>query len=215
MTELTWLRRHELDAATDKFKTAIADCRLKYRQRMNHNVLDPFSLAAIAHVFRRVTSGDVIDVAGSNAVVNCIGNALGRFHQEVLASADGWSNHDRGFDLISEERCKLAEIKNKHNTMNVANRREVIAGLENAVRQRPRGWTAYLVLIIPRNPARYEKSLNGAGNVVEMDGASFYEMVSGQSNAMHNVLDHMCEALDVNKDVANWLNALDSLPPRL
>ena len=215
MTELTWLRRHELDAATDKFSAAIADCRMKYRQRMSRNVLDPFSLAAIAHVFRSTSSDDVIDIAGSNAVVNCIGNALGRFHQEVLGSADGWSNHDRGFDLISEEQRKLAEIKNKHNTMNAANRREVEAGLENAVRQRPRGWIAYLVMIIPKTPVRYAKPLSGAGNVVEMDGVSFYEMVSGQPNAMHDVLDHICEAFDVNRDVANWLSGLDSLPPRL
>lgn len=29
MTELTWLRRHELDAATEKFRAAIANCRMK------------------------------------------------------------------------------------------------------------------------------------------------------------------------------------------
>lgn len=170
-------------------------------------------MVAIAYVFGTKTSEELMPSIGVNSVVNCIGNALGRFHQDVLGSANGWKNHDRGFDLISEREQKLAEVKNKHNTMNAANRREIEDELRSAVRQRPRGWTAYLVIVIPKTPERYCHEI--VPNVLEIDGASFYELVSGRNNAMHDVLDHLCDNLDVSHNVAAWVRELNSLPPKL
>lgn len=152
MKVLDWLREGELKAATLKFKEAIAKCRDEQQRRAVRNVLDPFSMVAVAYVFGTKTSEELMPSIGVNSVVNCIGNALGRFHQDVLGSANGWKNHDRGFVLISEREQKLAEVKNKHNTMNAANRREIEDELRSAVRQRPRGWTAYLVIVIPKTP---------------------------------------------------------------
>ena len=117
MKGLDWLREGELKAATIKFKEAIAKCRDEQQRRTVRNVLDPFSMVAIAYVFGTKTSEELMPSIGVNSVVNCIGNALGRFHQDVLGSANGWENHDRGFDLISEREQKLAEVKNKHNTI--------------------------------------------------------------------------------------------------
>ena len=213
MNVLDWLREGELKAATIKFKEAIAKCRDEQQRRTVRNVLDPFSMVAIAYVFGPKMSEELMPYIGVNSVVNCIGNALGRFHQDVLGSANGWENHDRGFDLISEREQKLAEVKNKHNTMNAANRREIEDGLRSAVRQKPRGWTAYLVIVIPKKPERYCHEI--APNVLETDGASFYELVSGKNNAMHDVLDHLCDNLDVSHNVADWVQELNSLPPKL
>ena len=213
MKGLDWLREGELKATTIKFKEAIAKCRDEQQRRTVRNVLDPFSMVAIAYVFGTKTSEKLMPSIGVNSVVNCIGNALGRFHQDVLGSANGWENHDRGFDLISEREQKLAEVKNKHNTMNAANRREIEDGLRSAVRQRPRGWTAYLVIVIPKTPERYCHEI--APNVLETDGASFYELVSGRNNAMHDVLDHLSDNLDVRHNVAAWVRELNSLPPKL
>ncbi len=44
----------------------------------------------------------------------------------------------------------LAEVKNKHNTMNQSNRNQVIDDISTAVRQKGRGWQGYLVTIIPK-----------------------------------------------------------------
>lgn len=215
MSRLTWICARDLDRATDKFINTIADCREEHQKRMVRNVLDPFSIAAITHIFRLTNYEDVMTTAGSSTTIGCIGNALGAFHQEVLGAAEGWKNHDRGFDVISEGHRKLAEIKNKHNTMNAVNRREVEEGLKQALRQRQRGWKAYLVLIIPKQPERYEKPLNNAGTLLETDGVSFYEMVSGKQNALYDVLDHLCKALAIDNSVMEWIGGLGSLPPRL
>ena len=215
MSRLTWICAHDLDRATDRFINTIADCREKQQKRMVRNVLDPFSIATIAHIFRLANYEDVMTTAGSSATIGCIGNALGAFHQEVLGAAEGWENHDRGFDVISERHRKLAEIKNKHNTTNAANRREVEEGLKQALRQRQRGWKAYLVIIISKQPKRYKKSLNDKGTLLETDGVSFYEMVSGKQNALYDVLDHLCKALAIDNNVTEWIGGLSSLPPRL
>lgn len=213
MPTFDWLPNADLEAATNTFAVSIARCRDEQQARIRRNVLDPFSLISIAHVFDAATTEDALRYAGMSAVIGCIGNALGKFHQQVLGSAHGWRDHDHGFDLICEQGRMLAEVKNKHNTMNSSNRRQVEDDLKAALRQREAGWTAYLAIIIPKRPERYRTEL--APNLYETDGASFYEIVSGQDDAMHDVLDHLCGALGVAQDVAEGVGLLNSLPPRL
>lgn len=213
MPTFDWLPDAALEAATTTFARSIAKCREERQARSRRNVLDPFSLIAVAHVFGANSADDALSYADMSAIVGCIGNALGRFHQQVLGGANGWRDHDRGFDLICEEGQRLAEIKNKHNTMNDSNRRQVEDDLKAALRQREQGWTAYLAIIIPRKPERYLKEL--APNLFEIDGASFYEVVSGRNNALHDVLDYLGVTLSIADEVVNAVRQIGSLPPRL
>lgn len=59
------------------------------------------------------------------------------------------------YDLECAEKRILAEIKNKHNTMNKSNRQQVEDDLRTAISQKSGKWDAYLVLIMPRKPQRY------------------------------------------------------------
>ena len=213
MPRFSWIPDDVLEVATSTFVDSIARGREENRARLHRNVLDPFLLASIAHMFNAETVDDVLDYGANSAAIGSIGNALGRFHQQVLGGADGWRDHDRGFDLISDQRRLLAEVKNKHNTMNSSNRRQVEDDLKAALRQRESGWTAYLAIIIPKNPERYRNEL--APNLFEIDGASFYEIVSGQDNAIHEVLDYLCDELGVGTTVKDAVRGLESLPPRL
>lgn len=213
MPRFNWIADAALEDATSTFIESIARGREEKKTRMHRNVLDPFLLASIAHMFGAETVEDVLDYAANSAAIGSIGNALGRFHQQVLGSANGWRDHDRGFDLICDQRRLFAEVKNKHNTMNSANRRQVEDDLKAALRQRESGWTGYLAIIIPKRPERYRTEL--ARNLFEVDGASFYEIVSGQDNSMHDVLDYLCEALGVASAVVDAVRQLGSLPPPL
>ena len=213
MPRFNWIADDVLAAATSTFVDSIARGSEENRDRLRRNVLDPFLLASIAHTFGAETVEEALDHAANSAAVGSIGNALGRFHQQVLGGADGWRDHDRGFDLISDQRRLLAEVKNKHNTMNADGRRQVEDNLKAALRQRESGWTAYLAIIIPKNPERYRTEL--APNLFEVDGASFYEIVSEQDNSLHNVLDYLCDELGVGAGIKDAVRGLDSLPPRL
>ena len=60
MKGLDWLREGELKAATIKFKEAIAKCRDEQQRRTVRNVLDPFSMVAIAYVVGTKTSEELM-----------------------------------------------------------------------------------------------------------------------------------------------------------
>ena len=144
-----------------------------------------------------------------------LSNALGEFHQNVLGSVRGWQNHDSGYDLECSSEKKIAEIKNKHNTMNAANRREVEQDLRTALRQKRGEWRAYLVLIIPKRPKRYCKPLGG--HLYEVDGASFYALATGKDDAIHDLFDHLAGRISPSAEIADHCKRMfsGSLPPRL
>ena len=82
----------------------------------------------------------------------------------------------------------LAEIKNKHNTLNSSNRQQVIADLHTAVKQKSGNWTAYLVFIIPKSRKRYKVQEKGGNRkIYEIDGASFYTKVTSERNAIYDL----------------------------
>ena len=142
-------------------------------------------------------------------------NALGEFHQTVLGSATGWEDHDAGYDLKSDERKIIAEVKNKWNTMNANDRREVEDNLSAALRNMNGTWVAYLVTVIPRTPKRFSKALRK--NVIEIDGASFYEIVTGTPNAIHELFDALSRRLAPSDEIATYCQDIlkNSLPPRM
>lgn len=109
----------------------------------------------------------------------------------------------------------LAEVKNKWNTMNSANRSQIISDLETAARQKKGDWTGYLVHIIPKRPQRYSTEIKR--NVIETDGASFYHIVTGEPNALHDLFEYLCNALNPSSDIASHYREImgTSLPPRI
>lgn len=72
-----------------------------------------------------------------------ISSAVGHFHQKILGSVEGFINHNTGYDLECVDRKIIAEVKNKHNTMNEQNRDKVVGDLETALSQKQGDWTAY------------------------------------------------------------------------
>lgn len=122
---------------------------------------------------------------------------------------------DTGYDLECPSRKLFAGIKNKWNTMNPENRRKVIQDLETAARQKFKGWQGYLVQVIPKEPVRYEKVI--AKNIKETDGASFYHIVTGKPDAIHDLFEYLCDKLNPSSDVAAPCREImeASLPPGL
>ena len=149
------------------------------------------------------------------SAIRGLSNALGEFHQKILGSVNGWENRDAGYDRECDARMILAEIKNKWNTMNSPNKRQVVNVLEVALRQKRGDWTGYLAHIIPKPPRRYTKHLRG--NLYATDGASFYHDVTVAPNAIHDLLDELCEMLAPTDDIKEYCRDVmtNSLPPRI
>lgn len=185
MSRLSWMADGKLTRilfATLERAQAASD---EAEGRMKKNVIDPFSSLISAATFG-VTEGNMLSSAQqAESASKGIASAVGSFHQQILGKVEGFRDHDAGYDLECASRQIIAEVKNKHNTMNAANRREVINELETAIRQKSGRWDAFLVIIIPKKPERYRKQIGK--EIYEVDGASFYELATGSRTALHDL----------------------------
>lgn len=211
---LDWLRDGEWEGAMLRFHDALAECKARTSTRMKANVVDPFNAAAIAAVHGHQEPATLVSNLIGDAIAKCVSNALGRLHQDLLTGANGWQS-ETGVDVATvpwrNDLRVVAELKNKFNTMNAANRRAVLAELDAARRARPKGTKAYLVHIVPKHPVRSTTKVQPG--IVACDGATFYHLVSGRVDALHEVLVGVSMCLSLPSRVSGYLFELGSLPP--
>ena len=197
---ISWISTASLDEKIEHMLASVRGSRDNASSRRAVNSVDPFSSLMIATAFGLTTSRELENVQNAEAAMRGFSNALGTFHQSVLGAVNGWVNHDAGYDLECADRQIIAEVKNKHNTMNASNRLKVVEDLTTAIRQKHGNWKAYLAQIIPKHPKRFEQELKKS--VYEVDGASFYHLVTGDPNAIHDLFDYLCKSLTVPQEIA-------------
>lgn len=210
-----WLAEIDFNREVDTLQKRTQDAFTNAERRRVRNVVDPFQTLVIASTFNIHDPITLENLQRAESAIRGMSNAVGEFHQNILSSVDGWENHDAGYDLECIDRRIFAEVKNKWNTMNAANRRQVENDLEVALRQKRGDWTAYLVQIVPRRPHRYREVIRG--NLFETDGASFYHDVTGDPNAIHDLLDELCKRLAPADEITDYCRQIvvNSLPPRM
>ncbi len=213
--KLAWISGEDLDVAISLIYNNAKKTIRESAKRRSKNVVDPFYSVLIASSFDLKTVRELNNFQDAGSALRGISNHLGEFHQTVLGSIDGWRNHDAGYDLECPEKKIIAEVKNKHNTMNSTNRRVVVAELDTAIRQKQGNWEAYLVQIIPQKPKRSKNLILGK-SVYEIDGASFYELATGYPNAIHDLFDEFCKKMTLSDEICEYCKYImtDSLPPR-
>ncbi len=191
---LPWIADNELLDAVDALIKSSEKAYSHAEERIQKNVIDPFSSITIVSTLNIKSSEDLNRIQASQSALSGMSNAIGTFHQSVLGSVEGWLNHDTGYDLENPSRKLIAEIKNKHNTMNQQNREKVISDLDTALKQKGREWTGYLVQIISKNRERFTKKTGFGRELYETDGSTFYELATGYSTALYD-LYHALEKL--------------------
>ena len=212
---LTWIDNNDFSKHLETLFQRCDDAKKQARERITKNVIDPFQSLIIAVTYGIYSSSELKDIQESQSAVSGISSALGDFHQNILGSVNRWHNHDAGYDLECNDRKIIAEIKNKWNTLNSTNRRQVIIDLETALRQKQGVWSGYLVYIIPKKPHRYEKL--ESNNLYEIDGASFYQIVTGIPDAIHDLFDEICKNFGRGDEIRKYCKEVMNvhLPPRL
>ena len=183
---LPWIGEESLTSAIDVLVERIESSINNAPARTEKNIIDPFSSILIAASMQVSTTAQLQSFQTGSSILTALSMALGSFHQTILGSVDGWHNHDAGYDLENRDKCILAEVKNKHNTLNAANREKVVDGLNIALQQKGRGWEGYLVTIIPRKKSRYKDQI-AKRPVYDIDGASFYTLATGYETALHDL----------------------------
>ena len=204
MNTLSWISdvvlREHIDVLLRKAKAA----RAKAAKKLILNRPDPFASLVIAFAYKPNNAAEIQSMQESASVQSSISAAVGKFHQDVLGSVQDWENHDAGYDLVSEKHQILAEVKNKHNTMNASTRSKVESDIDIAVQQKGKGWKGYIVTIVPKTSQRQIKRIKHSRRpVYDIDGASFYELVTGSPTALEDMYEAMLEIITKNASLPN------------
>ena len=202
MSRLDWISDEDLERAIRQIREQAVNSYAQAGKRMVDNVIDPFSAAIIASTVGPNTVTDLISIQQMSSALRGMSNSLGYFHQSVLGSVAGWINHDTGYDLENHNQRIIAEVKNKHNTLSGGKIASTVQDLEKWVQAKGRDWIAYLVIVIPKRPERYRKQKSR--RVYEIDGASFYEMVTGSETALQDLFNVSVEMLGLSPSFTSY-----------
>ncbi|MGD9661292.1 MAG: Eco47II family restriction endonuclease [Porticoccaceae bacterium] len=171
-------------------------------QSFAKNVIDPFAALFESAAF----DVDHQTWKDSEIIRQCqktLQNHIGDLHQKILGSVASWEDKGKGsvVDLVCQKQKIIAEVKNKYNTVSGGKLADQYYSLERLIEPKTsvyKGFTAYFVAIIPKSPARYDRPFHPSDkdkgkrcqrneSIREIDGASFYSLVTGEENALENL----------------------------
>ena len=205
------MRQYNLGFISDnEIYTHVKDTVSQYRrsinlEEFNKNLIDPIKLTFDSKIYgqsikQTIESECIRQIDKSN------NNCIGYFHQYLFKYAgNGWEVPDNGtkggFDVLNDERCIYAEVKNKHNTMNSAATSATYLKMLNKVMRSQNKATCYLVEAIAKHSQDivWEATITQNGHKEKYDWPSirrismdkFYEIVFGDAQAFFK----LCKAL--------------------
>jgi len=198
MSYLQWISDQNLSTCIAEVLRKGLEGISKAEKDFSRNGIDPFSALFDASC-QQVSLSEWPELERRRQAQKTLQNALGRFHQQMLSKVDGWKIPENNFiDLVAADRAIVAEVKNKHNTVKKSDLKSVYDELEQAVMHKTsafKGYTAYYVTIIPDKVKRFDKVFTPSNNetetkktenklIREIDGYSFYALVTGQEHAL-------------------------------
>ena len=220
MPYLNWINDEELEKAVSKLVGVAKEALVKSQEEYTKNVIDPFSAIFQVAGFKIDYETWLISEQTRQAQKS-MQNHVGSFHQTILGGVEGWDDLKvgGGMDLICEERQIIAEIKNKYNTVTggkLADQYYMLERLVTPKASKYKDFTSYFVAIIPKSAVRYNSTFEPSDKdkgmkcpknelIRQIDGASFYELVTGDPNALrdlYQVLPDILEKIDVFKFTA-------------
>jgi hypothetical protein len=202
MSKLNWISDDDLTKAVQSILIKAKNAKMDATKNFGKNVVDPFSAIFEMAGFGMDYDNWVVSEEARQAQ-KTLQNFIGEFHQTILGSCTGWEDMLRGniIDLVSRDNNIIAEVKNKHNTVSGGKLADLYISLESAVMNKTsiyKNFTAYFVNIIPDKPGRYNKLFTPSNKetgqkcpdndlIRQIDGASFYTLVTGEINALQNL----------------------------
>lgn len=160
------------------------------------NVVDPFS-ALFDAAAQNITFDEWMAQERSRQLQKTFQNSIGYLHEHIIGNMAGWQNPaGSGYDLENVDRRIIAELKNKHNTMNSSSAEAVYTKMVEFLTTTKRGYTGYVVTIIPKSGARFNRTYNPSVRGISLparedlrlvDGATFYEIATGDRNALQKL----------------------------
>lgn len=211
MPLLSWIDDSILKSEVSLLLSIAKNAQMAALGQFGKNVIDPF--AAIFEM-----SGFKIDYKTwlksetTRQAQKTLQNHIGDFHQNILGYSNGWTNMKVGnvIDLYSEPNKIVAEVKNKYNTISFGKLSDLYYSMDGLISPKAsiyKGYTAYYVAVIPKKPGRYNKTFTPSNkekgekcpvneHIREIDGASFYSLVTGSNTALEDLFDVLPEVIN-------------------
>ncbi len=226
MPLLPWIADESLKSAVKNLLLTAKSAKVSAKKEFGKNVIDPFSsvfeIAGFETDFESWIKSETARQAQKT-----LQNHIGEFHQIILGSVKGWENKKTGnvIDLICKKQKILAEVKNKFNTTSGGKLADLYFSLERAVMPKMsvyKGYTAYYVIIIPKKKNRYNKEFTPSSKesgqrctanekIREIDGASFYTLVTGRENALEELFDILPQTISLCSNGAYKIKSPEKL----
>jgi hypothetical protein len=164
------------------------------------NTIDPFSMV-FDTMIQGISFEDWLSQERARQLQKSLQNNVGIFHQNLIGNLPGCESMKRGkvLDIVSEGKCIVAEVKNKFNTIKGVDKIHTYDRLKNKIEQpKYKGFTGYLVEIIPEKGSRYDELFTPPDNekkekrpkneyIRRIDGYSFYALVTDVPDALEQV----------------------------
>jgi len=207
---LSFISNEDLCSVLLELQEKVQKKKANKDKEFTKNAIDPFT-ALFQMVFLNINADQWKQFEQNRQLEKSLQNNIGLFHQKLISKLQGWENpkNKPGYDVVNHEQKIIAEVKNKHNTLKGSDRSKTHHRLKQLVTdkgQTTKGYTAYLVQIIPLKKERYNipftTSDNSLGEKVPVhesvriiDGASFYELITGDPHALRRIFETLPLAL--------------------
>ena len=137
-------------------------------------------------------------------------NHIGKLHEIAISCLPGWKLSDSTADVENQELKIIAEVKNKHNTMNSSSALATYNKLEQLVDGAYEGYQSYVVQIIPNKSTKpysthfqpsdskkkQAKKCPARDDIRIIDGESFYTIANqGDPDTLNDIFDLMGKLL--------------------
>ena len=204
MPFLSWISDSDLKNEVMQLLIIAKGAKKAAVRNFGKNVIDPF--AALFEISGFEIEYDTwIKSETTRQAQKTLQNHIGDFHQNILGYSVGWTNLKVGnvIDLVSQDNKIIAEVKNKYNTISGGKLSDLYYSLDKLISPKSsiyKGFTAFYVAVIPKNGIRFNKVFTPSDKdkgakcplnecIREIDGASFYSLVTGSESALEDLFD--------------------------
>lgn len=179
--------------------------------KIDKNSLDPFSALFESTVVADFNLEEWLAAEKTRQIGKSMANAIGDFHQALIGHLPGWTSTGTvggRVDLLhpspfgSRGTGVVAELKNKHNTMNSSSQKALFRTFQDVLGEKLyKGQTAYLIEVIPKKPGKSDlpwviSKFPALEEVRRISAREVYEISSGDPDAFDKLFATLPKILE-------------------
>ena len=151
--------------------------------------------------FNNLSDEQLINKEIERQVDRTIVNAIGTFHERILAGVKNFEKVDAGIDIKSKDDKIFIELKNKHNTIKGEDSKSIFMKLLGEIEKHPNS-KAYFARILDTKSTNKEWSFTHKKvkfenkNVFIISGDQLYKIVTGNDNSLVRLYQTLPKAID-------------------